>query len=493
MTRKTYCGNLLWQSSLTLLVPVFEVETNAAVNIGESAVFANVSLRLFGRIEASGTTTFGWAAAGQTTYLEMLCDGATFAIPSRTVRNFVCPDAGGRVVVPSGRLVYRNCMTTPRTSNDFHLGNIGYRNPSDEPFVFEISGCELDFGYNPCYVGGAANILCVHGGSFGKFGENAHPGLYSWIQFIDSAKLTIGDGGQFLYSRGKDTLEKLAFKPTAAGTEQIVLRDGGSIAMHVYNGEALSKAVVRVENLGYWDIPQLVKPNKDIPDVIDTRVWLSNLFNKFQEVNIDDGGILYLRSASKLWGNEWNRDMVVADVPVAGAGDLCVTNDTPGYSLRVTMTSGRNTCTGSISAAASADGTKLLFADGANWAGTVVAGENVSFTNLASSAPSSVRFGSLRLDGNLAIRVWKNGEVFTNDLVNITSDMSGYGLLVPQAMNDFSFKAGDSITIGYCPSSASISSGVSKRWKLLKKETQDPGVCRLELLNAPSGVILSFK
>jgi len=397
------------------------------------------------------------------------------------------------VIVPSGRLVYRNCTVTPRNSNGFHLGNIGYRNPANLPFVFEISGCELDFGFNPCYVGGAANILCVNGGSFGKFGENAHPGLYSWIQFVDSAKLTIGEGGQFLYSRGKDTLERLAFMPTAAGTEQVVLRDGGAIAMHVYNGYAQSKAVVHVENLGYWDIPQLVKPNKDIPDVTDTRVWLSNLFNKFQEVNIDEYGTLYLRSASKLWGDEWNRDMLVADVPVTGAGDLCVTNDTPGYSLRVTMTSGRNTCTGNISAAASADGTKLLFADGANWAGTVIAGENVSFTNLTGSAPSSVRFDSLRLDGNLAIRVWKDGGAFTNDMINITSGVSGSGLLVPQAVNGFTFKAGDRLAVGYCPSSASISPGVSKRWKLLKTATGDPDVCRLELLNDPSGMILSFK
>ena len=29
MTRKTYCGNLLWQSGLTLLAPAGHVSTNA--------------------------------------------------------------------------------------------------------------------------------------------------------------------------------------------------------------------------------------------------------------------------------------------------------------------------------------------------------------------------------------------------------------------------------------------------------------------------------
>lgn len=474
-------------------IPVIEVETNAVANFGSSIVLKNVDLRLFGTIRATNEFTFGWAQAGETSFLEMLCDGATFDIPTRTVRNFVCPESGGCVRIPSGRLVYRNSTTKTVKKDDFHCGNIGYRNPSSVPFVFEISGCKLDFGFEPSHVGGAANVLCVDGGSFGKFEGNTHPGLGSWIQFLDSAKLTIGEGGQFLYSRGKNTLENLAFMTTVAGTEQIVLRDGGAIAMHVYNGNASSKAVVHVENLGYWDIPQLVKPNSDLPDVTDTRVWLSNLFNKFQEVNIDEGGTLYLRSASKLWGDEWDRDMVVADVPVTGAGDLCVTNDTPGHSLRVTMTSGRNTCTGSISAAASADGTELLFADGANWAGEVMADANVAFTNLTSSAPCTVNFGSLRLNGDYTIRAWKDGNTFTNDMVSVESGITGQGRILVQPMNDFEFVPGDRLLLGSCPSSAEIAvvPGGKSRWKLVKRATSDdPDVCKVELVNAPDGLIL---
>ena len=82
----------------------------------------------------------------------------------------------------------------------------------------------------------------------------------------------------------------------------------------------------------------------------------------------------------------------MANVPFAGTGNVTVTNGAPAYPFTVTMVTGANTATGSIKVnkvAGDAE-TALYFADGANWAGTVIAG-NVALTNLTDGCDGDVR------------------------------------------------------------------------------------------------------
>ena len=73
--------------------------------------------------------------------------------------------------------------------------------------------------------------------------------------------------------------------------------------------------------------------------------------------------------------SNWDRHVKITDKPFTGTGNVTVTNGVPAYPFTVTVVNGANTATGSIRVN-KVDGdaeTALFFADGANWAGTVVA------------------------------------------------------------------------------------------------------------------------
>ena len=153
----------------------------------------------------------------------------------------------------------------------------------------------------------------------------------------------------------------------------------------------------------------------------------------------------------------WNRSVFVAP-PLIGTGSLAVSNmlvDAHNvYSMTVTITNGANTASGKAFAAKTESGAKaaLVFADGANWAGEVIAGGNVSLTNLVNAgAAASVSFGSIRLDEDFPIRVWKTGGVVTaNDKVNLAAVPAGARSFSLQAMGE-ALEVGDKIEIGLYP------------------------------------------
>nr|MCR5838079.1 hypothetical protein [Kiritimatiellia bacterium] len=92
----------------------------------------------------------------------------------------------------------------------------------------------------------------------------------------------------------------------------------------------------------------------------------------------------------------------------------------------------------------------LYFADGANWAGTVVAG-NVLLTNLTDGVDAATAtFGTLDLAADFNIRVWaENVVVVTNDMVNVGQYRSSGGRLSIELMSEgLEFVAGDKIVVG---------------------------------------------
>ena len=67
MTRKTYCGNLLWQSGLTLLVPMTYLELAELLQVSESSIARKMKdLQASGEIRRVGADKNGhWEVVGQ--------------------------------------------------------------------------------------------------------------------------------------------------------------------------------------------------------------------------------------------------------------------------------------------------------------------------------------------------------------------------------------------------------------------------------------------
>jgi hypothetical protein len=155
----------------------------------------------------------------------------------------------------------------------------------------------------------------------------------------------------------------------------------------------------------------------------------------------------------------------MANVPFSGTGNVTITNGVPEYPFTVTMVNGANTATGTIKVA-KVEGdaeTKLYFANGANWAGTVVADGNVALTNLVDAAAAVTNtFGTLRLDADFPIRVWKSGDTIVNDALNVGAYVNYGGKLV--LVGD-ALAPGDTLILGTL-ADANALPDVKGNWKM---------------------------
>ena len=154
-------------------------------------------------------------------------------------------------------------------------------------------------------------------------------------------------------------------------------------------------------------------------------------------------------------GSDWDRVVKFADVPVTGAGSLVVTNTAAGKLMDVTIVNGANTATG-LALAAAEEGTMLRFADGANWAGTVVANSHVALTNLTDGA-ATVTFGNLRLEsGEFPLRLFRDESgALTSDAVNLTGAVvKGEGDTGFIRLTGAEFTRDDKLSLGTAPAGA---------------------------------------
>ena len=183
-------------------------------------------------------------------------------------------------------------------------------------------------------------------------------------------------------------------------------------------------------------------------------------FAGFQAVSLGDNSTLTFTTRNKVfWDdgqfdeNSGDRVVALADVPITGAGGSIALDNANVNKFGVIVTSGSNTATGSASVVAPGEGegeTTLYFADGANWAGTVTAG-NVALTNLVDSAAACTNtFGTLDLAAGTTfpIRVWKTGGVIVaHDGLNVGSYANKGGKIVLVAMAE-ELAPGDSFILG---------------------------------------------
>ena len=428
-------------SGETVLVPSFAVATNATITFSyRRARLKNMNMTLCGLATTTaalvGNITFGYAANGETSYFGLYADGATFhpltySWDSGTDfgSNYAWPDVGGRVV--QLRPYYFVRCTFPCVSwADFADSRFGVNNPADEPCEFIFDNTEYHHTYR-IYVGSVAELRFINGATLSPGHGAGHISGHQ-SQANDYASIELDGTGSYLSSFGEAT--RFSFQPAEAGHETVILKNGASIkGFHL---EGNGKAALAVYE-GEWSVPKKYSSGDPLPVLSGFGSAIVKEGGVFSIVGRNDGS-----SNTGTW-TAWDRDLVVA-APITGAGDVVVSNAVAGNSMAITVTSAANTCSGAISCNGDND-CRLLFADGANWAGTVVAG-SVALTNTTEDAASAVSFNAVNLAGDFPIRVWKDGgTIVANDTLNVGSYVNNGGKLVPTGAE---FALGDQIVVG---------------------------------------------
>ncbi|MDD4018776.1 MAG: hypothetical protein PHV28_12635 [Kiritimatiellae bacterium] len=486
-------------------LPVVEVASGAKVLPAANFEFKNVHLKNYGKIQCATPAYFGTAEVGETAYFALTAVNGEFDFLGIGINRWVQPKASGGRVKVVGKVSFKD--STVSTSNQsWFKYQVGNANPTNEIIDFELDNTLFDIRDNGAnYFGGAVRVKCFNNGKVEKPSSSTSPGLYGQPNFNDRVQLDFdGAGTRFLYNLNRYFV---MFSAGVDGHEQMTFRNGGYIHVMKFGGNG--KSVFGFED-GYWDLTE--KPGYDPAywDTVDggvpesrTQEYLVKPFTGLKSVRIGAGKFLGLRSYSANAGTkqerEWNRVIELANVPVTGTnGTLFLTNATPGYSCMAIMTCTSNTATGDLLAYPSADGCRLLLADGANWAGTLVAGETIGFTNLTSAAlPAKISVGNVRFTGKLPIRVWK-GATTTNDTVKISGMLTAGAAMKtgfePMLMSGSGFTLGDEFVLGSCPAAA-LAEGwehafTTSEWRLTAEGGGD--TVTLKIVYAPVGSVISI-
>ena len=434
-----------------VLIPYFMVATNATLKFAADAKLKNLDMVLCGKVttteENVGGIVFGHALDGETSYFALYAAGATIHPLSferaHCIGHYVYPDVGGRVV-QLRPYYFRECSFPCSGWYDYTNPNIGVNNPLDEPceLVFD----KTHFYYNQwVYVGGCAKVRCINGASFQRQYGIGHIGTGGGPARIEgSASIELEGEGSYFAGYGQSA--RFAFKPSAEAVLEIptlTLKDGASIkGFHL---EGNGEASLYIVNDGEWTIPKLY--------LYESNYQFSPVLQGFDAAIVEEDSVFRIVGRNEgvcntgSW-HEWDRRLTV-DAGIGGYGDVLVTNAVAGNSMEIIVTSPLNTCEGAIRCEG-ANNCSLLFADGANWAGTVVAG-NVSLTNLNESArAASVDFGRLDLSADFPVRVWRGADgTLANDTLNVGAYLNNGGRIAPVMMTEGdAFAFGDKIVLG---------------------------------------------
>ena len=498
------------------VLPVFEVATNATAIVQSpeplynihSAYYAssyigndygfrikNVNLKWYGDIQTyySDTKTsyvycrllLGWAEAGETSYIAIDCRGGRYiaageansAARCRTPLVIAVPQPGG-TVVPVGTLYFRDYACVQRTStaanpeihtsglcigrwNEYSGNNLVAGNPASVEFdvLFEGTVDLLMIGY--CRIGGGAHVTLRGPDVQWRYVRKAYndEAIPRTLILTDSGAITVEDGAYLDICNNDDASAK-GFKATGNqdNRKALTLKDS---RMSLLNWYGSGKNVGEVDNslleIGYLRSDKTLDSITGVFDGMKS-VNISNTFT-IAAADVDRGNP---SKASVTSVENWNRRVHIAP-PLTGTGSLAVSNELSGahavYSMTVTVTNGANTATGRAVVGDTAGGAPaaLVFADGANWAGEVVADGRVSLTNLMDeSAAANVSFGGIRLDADFPLRVWKTGgSIVANDKVNLASAPTGARAITFAEMDE-PLVLGDKFEIGLYPESAAL-------------------------------------
>ena len=487
-------------------LPVFEIATNAMAIVqspDNPLVYSthdkssyhgydygfrikNVSLKWYGTIkmfygDARKTDfphcrlTLGYAASDETSYIAVDCRGGRYLAAGeeyssgrcRTPLVIATPNYGGRVI-PVGTLLFRDYVRENQVSAGENQSYstpgifIGMTaeysrtgNPDDIEYDVVFDGTtDLSVNGN-CRIAGGAHVYLRGSAAQWRYVRTAwnDEDLYRAVILQGAATLTV-ENGAYLDICSNDTKWRgLQANGTVGGQTAFTVRDS-RISMLNWSGSGSTVASIdnTLLDIGYLRSSSTLG---NIDGVFNgfAAVAISNTFT-IAAADVDRGNSG--RDSVKAVEN-WNRFVKIGP-PLTGTGSIAVSNKLSGthavYSMTVVVTNGANTATGTASVSRTASGApaKLLFSDGANWAGTVVADGNVSLTNLVDeSAAAAVSFAELRIDSTMPVRVWKTAGVVTaNDSVNLSSPPTGAGEFSFVAMDE-PIVPGDEIVLGRYP------------------------------------------
>ena len=414
--------------------PVLHVDFNSALNVPGGMKFSNVRIELeMGMISVTtpGGATFGYAGAGETAYFGLVSKLGTISLTpgegdyDTSPLEFCCPAASGDVKTVGDLVLTETTIlplyersgitygfTPPETAFQIGFG-IGVNNPESSPFelVFDNTSWGVCAGFS---IRGGATLRLVNGSKYMSFESIGYFGRRALI--AEKGRLVVGRGCEFrLNSMGDYGIHSYEIRPSSPNHRAIVVEDGGIFENYRFsgNGNAVyfaSNSVYRIYMPSQYHV--YYSTTTGDKTVYDTR----NIpFEGFASVDLAEGATLDFTTRNKLFWDEGQFDegsgarvVALADVPINGVNASIRLSNADQNDFGVVVRSGRNTATGTAGVARPVAGigaTTLYFADGANWAGTVVAG-NVAFTNLVKAAAgAAVTFNNLRIpNGQLLVR-----------------------------------------------------------------------------------------
>ena len=428
-----------------VVLPAFYVATNVTLTVPGKTFFKNLDMTICGKVttpEANcGMIRFGYAAANETSYIALNVDkGEIRPLVNQSndggAIGVLYPEDGGRVI-PVGDIVFRNTTFNPCGSwTEWRNLYFCINNPAnvDCDIVFDNAMLQCTWGVN---VGGASHLRFRNKASvwFNAACINHGAGNFT---VKDAATLEFEDAStSFEFAQSNSGLN---MQPAADGFEQLFFRNGARLIQHAITGN--SKAVVTFDD-GMMTVPNNYRQR--------------DLLTGAKAAHVPAGKWLTVRGEKTSQGSDWDRVVKFTDAPITGEGSLMVTNTAAGKLMDVTIVNGANTATG-LALAAAEEGTMLRFADGANWAGTVVANGHVALTNLTDgAAATTVTFGNLRLQsGEFPIRVFRGeGGALTSDAVNLTGAVvKGEGDTGFIRLTGAEFTRDDKLFLGTAPAGA---------------------------------------
>lgn len=446
-------------------LPILSIAAGTHLRVPGGMKFSNVNIDLKGQIAANseGSMTFGYAPSGETTYIGLSVNGGEISLThtsgdyDASPLEFCCPASGGSVVAV-GTLSFKDATIKPwtRTSYPFtesyqHGFHMGINNPESNVFTVLFDNTSWGVSGKTIITGGA--IFRLQNG--GQYQNEENLELHGRTAEISkSAKVVIGNDSAFrLNAMGDYGNKPLNVTPASNNHQSIVMEEGGVFESYRTSGN--SKGVLAVTgDSGYCVFMPSIYHVGSSATHDTTNVPFAGLAS----VDIASGKTLALTTRNSLWSdgkfsdNSGERVVRLADVPITGGGSVALSNDNVNV-FGVIVTCGSNTATGTAGVIPPADGkgeTTLYFANGANWAGTVTAG-NFATTNLVdATAACTNSFGTLDLaaGSELKLRVRKtNGTIESHDGLNVGTYVNNGGRIVLEAMDE-SLMPGDTLVIG---------------------------------------------
>ena len=456
-----------------VVLPVLRINEGATLSVAPGMKFKNVDIRHFGTITGNenGALYFGYAEAGEKAYFSMAATNSVIKTKSNGYsvgqQYFVRPASGGRVSV---------VRPLELKSVSFKIGEldgieVGVNNPIDESFTAYFD--DLAIVYARSAFGGASEV----------YFRNCRLTRPAWKSSGHQGRWDIRDKAKLIYENTQHYYEypdgnSVNWSPSDDNAECLVLTN----STVMWTRPAGNKHGVMTVYDSFYDCQyDAYSPGQPYS--------LPDLLRGLKVLNIPEGAYCGIRAKDHVtWGSNASASerfaKIDGEVSIAGAGDLVISNAVARRYFEVVMQSSANTCSGKlITYSPQGFDAKLLFADGANWAGTVIAG-NVALTNLTDgAAAASVNFAKLDLAADFPVRVWRdeNGAL-VSDTLNVgeylDSGAKG-GRLAIAAMFEGEFAPGETFVLGTISKNAELPR-VGRGWTARRVEGETVDTVEVE-------------